>query len=584
MAQETAPPTSADPTPPPTDVVIVPESDSTPQPPDEKPALTLTETPASDEKKTEPEKETKPEPETEMPQSVSFKEESNLVSDLSDPEKKALEEFKQLIQSAIKNREFDLPPPSATTTVVEQEKPKPEETKAEEPKAEESKTEEPKAEESKTEEVKIEETKEEEPKKEEIKTEESVIEEPKAEEKEVVIEEDGAKTVEAIEETVVPVSGTTTGTTPEETEVVAKEEAAPAAQDQPVEAAAAVQEEVRIWGVPLVGDECTDTVLLKFLRAREFKVKDAMTMLKNAVLWRKQFGIESLLEEDLDLQEMNRVVFTCGTDRENHPVCYNVYGEFQNKDLYEKAFGDEEKRQRFLKWRIQYLEKGIMNQLDFKPSGVCSMVQVTDLKNSPSLGKHRQVTKQALTLFQDNYPEFIAKKVFINVPWWYLAVNQMMSPFLTQRTKSKFVFAGPSKSAETLFKHVAPEQVPVQFGGLYREDESDFTVSDAVTEVTIKPSSKHTIDLPLSENSMLVWELRVLGAEVSYGAEFVPEAEGGYTVIVQKTRKLTLADEPIMKASYKTGETGKVVLTIDNTASKKKKLLYRTKTKCSTEE
>jgi CRAL/TRIO domain/CRAL/TRIO, N-terminal domain len=160
-----------------------------------------------------------------------------------------------------------------------------------------------------------------------------------------------------------------------------------------------------------VGDECTDTVLLKFLRAREFKVKDAMTMLKNAVLWRKQFGIESLLEEDLDLKEMDRVVFTCGTDRENHPVCYNVYGEFQNKDLYEKAFGDEEKRQRFLKWRIQYLEKGIINQLDFKPDGICSMVQVTDLKNAPSLGKHRQVTKQALTLFQDNYPEFIAKKV-----------------------------------------------------------------------------------------------------------------------------------------------------------------------------
>jgi hypothetical protein len=29
-----------------------------------------------------------------------------------------------------------------------------------------------------------------------------------------------------------------------------------------------------------------------------------------------------------------------------------------------------------------------------------------------------------------------------------------MSPFMTQRTKSKFVFAGPSNSAETLFKLV----------------------------------------------------------------------------------------------------------------------------------
>lgn len=43
-------------------------------------------------------------------------------------------------------------------------------------------------------------------------------------------------------------------------------------------------------------------------------------------------------------------------------------------------------------------------------------------------------------------------KVFINVPWWYLAFHKVISTFLTQRTKSKLVLAGPSKSAETLFK------------------------------------------------------------------------------------------------------------------------------------
>lgn len=44
-------------------------------------------------------------------------------------------------------------------------------------------------------------------------------------------------------------------------------------------------------------------------------------------------------------------------------------------------------------------------------------------------------------------------QVFINVPWWYLAANKMMSPFLTQRTKSKFVFASQAKSPETLFRY-----------------------------------------------------------------------------------------------------------------------------------
>ncbi|KAG8056625.1 hypothetical protein GUJ93_ZPchr0002g26612 [Zizania palustris] len=77
---------------------------------------------------------------------------------------------------------------------------------------------------------------------------------------------------------------------------------------------------------------------------------------------------------------------------------------------------------RFLKWRIQLLERGIQEQLDFSSNGIYSMVQVTDLKNSlPMLGKHCVVTRQVIALLQDNYPEFIAKKVnlsnfFLGIP------------------------------------------------------------------------------------------------------------------------------------------------------------------------
>ncbi|KAM3410638.1 hypothetical protein ACQJBY_002703 [Aegilops geniculata] len=528
---------------------------------------------------------------------ASFKEESNLVADLADPEQKALAQLKDLVAAALAAGEFDLPPPPPPPAPAAEEPAKADEpaksdvaAEGEAPKAESSepKAEEPAKEEPKAETPAQEEPKAEEPAKEEPKTEApaavAVVEEPKAEapaavaaaeepkaevpaepkpeEKTVAVaEEEGTKTVEAIEETAVPAAS--------------EPEAAPAAEPK----------EELIWGVPLVGgDERTDTVLLKFLRAREFKVKEAMAMLKAAVLWRKSFGIDALLGADLGVPELENVVFYRGTDREGHPVCYNVYSEFQDKDLYEKAFGDDEKRERFLKWRIQLLERGIREQLDFSPSGICSMVQVTDLKNSPPmLGKHRAVTRQALALLQDNYPEFIAKKVFINVPWWYLAANKMMSPFLTQRTKSKFTFCSPAKTAETLFRYIAPEQVPVQFGGLYKEDDTEFSTSDGVTELTVKPSSKETVEIPATENSTVVWELRVLGWEVSYGVEFTPDAEGGYTVIVQKTRKVPANEEPIMKGSFKAGEPGKVVLIVNNPTSKKKKLLCRFKVKSSTE-
>lgn len=43
-------------------------------------------------------------------------------------------------------------------------------------------------------------------------------------------------------------------------------------------------------------------------------------------------------------------------------------------------------------------------------------------------------------------------QVFVNVPWYFSMLYSMFSPFLTQRTKSKFVIAKEGHVAETLYK------------------------------------------------------------------------------------------------------------------------------------
>ncbi|KAJ0026258.1 hypothetical protein Pint_07013 [Pistacia integerrima] len=392
-----------------------------------------------------------------IPQSlISFKEESNIVADLSEVERKALQEFKKLVQEALNNHQFASKEENKQTPEADPDSDKSTEIK------------------------------------------------PPPEEE-----------------------------NPEKQAVAAVEEA---------------KEEVFIWGVPLLKDDRSDVILLKFLRAREFKVMDAFTMIKNTIKWRKEFGIDRLVDEDLG-DDLEKVVFMHGYDRDGHPVCYNVYGEFQNKELYQKTFSDEERRMKFLRWRIQYLERSI-RKLDFKPGGICTIFQVNDLKNSPGPGKRelRLATKQAVQLLQDNYPEFVAKQVFINVPWWYLAFYTMISPFMTQRTKSKFVFAGPSKSAETLFKYISPAHVPIQYGGLsvdYCDCNPEFTIDDPVTDITVKPATKQTVEIIIYEKCIIVWEIRVVGWEVSYGAEFVPDAKDQYAIIIQKPTKMAPADEPV---------------------------------------
>ena len=435
-----------------------------------------------------------------MPQLVSFKEESTKVADLLESEKKALQEFKKLVQEALNKHEF-----SALTTTpapAKEEKKKDVVVASEEEKKPAQEEETPAVIEEK-ENVEPQVVAEKEEKKEVVESEvlddqEKVAPVPAVASDTTAVstvDDDGAKTVEAIEETIVAVSSSVASqeeTSAQATKEPEGETKAASALDEgtkEVKSETVVEvtpEEVSIWGITLLADDRSDVILLKFLRARDFKVKDAFTMLKNTIRWRKELGIDELLEQDLGCDDLGKVVFMHGLDKEGHPVCYNVYGEFQNKELYKNSFSDEEKRQRFLRWRIQFLERSI-RKLDFSPGGVSTIVQVNDLKNSPGPAKRelRQATRQALQLLQDNYPEFVAKQVylfvssldsfplclktnnlklfdslvfalqiFINVPWWYLTVNRMISPFLTQRTRSKFVFAGPSKSAETLTRFV----------------------------------------------------------------------------------------------------------------------------------
>ncbi|KAL0877894.1 hypothetical protein Bca101_027600 [Brassica carinata] len=487
-------------------------------------------------------------------------------------EKKALEELKELVREALNKREFTPPPPPPVKEEKTEKKKPAEETK------EEEKTEEKKGEEA----VKIEEKSSDAVAPEETKPEEkpeaaAAPAETKPEEKEVVpatvtttekasgAEEDGTKTVEAIEESIVSV-------TPPEPAAPVVLETTVATEPEPVE-----PEEVSIYGVPLLQDERSDTILLKFLRARDFKVKEALTMLKNTVQWRKENKIDELLEAEAgeEASEFEKMVFAHGVDKEGHVVIYSSYGEFQNKEL----FSDKEKLNKFLSWRIRLQEKCV-RALDFSsPDAKSSFVFVSDFRNAPGLGKRAlwQFIKRAVKQFEDNYPEFATRELFINVPWWYIPYYKTFGSIITSpRTRSKMVLAGPAKSADTIFKYIAPEQVPVKYGGL--SNDIPLTGEDTVTEAIVKPAAKYTIEMPASEACTLSWELRVLGADVSYGAQFEPTTEGSYDVIVSKNRKIGLTDEPVTTGSFKVGEPGKIVITIDNQTSKKKKVLYRFKT------
>lgn len=328
-----------------------------------------------------------------------------------------------------------------------------------------------------------------------------------------------------------------------------------------------------MWGIPLLGnaDERADVVLLKFLRARDFRVPDALSMLLKCLNWRKEFAADVVLEEDLGLKELEgAVAYMHGFDRCGHPVCYNAYGVFKDREMYDKVFGDDEKLKKFLRWRVQVLERGI-KLLHFKPGGVNSIIQVTDLKDMPKR-ELRAASNHILSLFQDNYPEMVARKIFINVPWYFSLLYSMFSPFLTQRTKSKFVISKEGNAAETLYKFIRPEYVPTEYGGLSRPSDSLTGPPKPASEFTVKGGEKVNIQIEgIEAGATITWDIVVGGWELEYSAEFVPIAEDSYTIAVEKPRRMA-ADEVAVHNSFAAREGGKMVLSVDNTASRSRKV------------
>ncbi|KAM7254242.1 hypothetical protein ACFE04_031924 [Oxalis oulophora] len=339
--------------------------------------------------------------------------------------------------------------------------------------------------------------------------------------------------------------------------------------------------QITLWGVPLLPSkdhEGTNIILLKFLKVNGYKVHSAFKMIRKTLIWRRENKVDEIIDKKID-PDLDRIVRLSGTDRKSHPVSYNAYGILPEKDLY-KMFGTEDGFKKFLRWKIQNMEKGI-RKLDFKPDGADSIIQITDWKNSSGSGINvLRPAKKLVSLLHNHYPGIIHKNIVINAPFWSYASHVLSSRLLSQRTMSRVIFVRPSKVTATLLKYIAPENLAVEYGGLKRENDTEFSPEDEAKEFIVKGGTTDYIQIPVSEPGVtMVWDLTVVKWDVSYKEEFIPDDEGSYNVLIQKEKERKKKVGESVRTSFYIHEAGKIVITINNPAMKKRKVYYRYKAK-----
>ncbi|PIN11026.1 Phosphatidylinositol transfer protein SEC14 [Handroanthus impetiginosus] len=335
-----------------------------------------------------------------------------------------------------------------------------------------------------------------------------------------------------------------------------------------------ILKDIKLWGVTLLpkeGHEGTNTVLMKFLKSKRYKVHEAFVLLRKTLKWRADFRPDELGE---DLRpETDNLWFSNGRDKEGRPLCYNVLG----KESHKKPFiSGDQKYQKYLRWRVLCVERGIQN-LNFRPGEADSIIQIIDLKNAPgqAMKEVKLICKKMINLLHDHYPGVVYKNLIINVPSWFLALNALNLRLITQRSKNKFIFVKPSRVTETLLEYATIENILVQYGGLKRENDAEFSTDDKVLEANIRASTTEYIQIPVNEAGVTVtWDVTVVGYEVTYKEEFIPDDDCSYKILLQEKKM-----KETTRNTFHIREPGKIVITIVNGSYTKKKAFYRYKSR-----
>lgn len=222
----------------------------------------------------------------------------------------------------------------------------------------------------------------------------------------------------------------------------------------------------QLWGVTIdpknpTADARVSVILMKFLRAKELKVKDAETALTATLCWRDEVKIDEIMAEQFPEKIFGGAGRNFGHDKEGRPVSYNLYGgEVDVKQLFSDV-------RQFIRWRIQFMEKSIA-LLDLET--IDQMIQIHDYEGVSMTSRdanQKAAASEASNIFQNHYPEFLALKFFVNVPTIMAWVFWAFKAILSAKTFAKFNMVGTGKGTigAALLPYIDAKQLPKRYGG-----------------------------------------------------------------------------------------------------------------------
>ncbi|RZF36589.1 hypothetical protein LSTR_LSTR010700 [Laodelphax striatellus] len=255
----------------------------------------------------------------------------------------------------------------------------------------------------------------------------------------------------------------------------------------PIQESSLVQ--LRKWVASLQrGKVPSDTMLLRFLRARDFNVEKARTMLSESLTWRKKHNVDRILQEYQTPQVVSDY-FPGGWhhhDQDGRPLYVLRLGQMDVKGLL-KTIGEDG----LLKLTLHVCEEGLKltdesTRLRGKPiSTWCLLLDLEGLNMRHLWRPGIKALLRIIEIVEANYPETLGRVLVIRAPRVFPILWTLVSTFIDDTTRSKFLlYAGNDYQGGPggLTDYIPEEFIPDFLGGSCKsavhEDSCQISVGD----------------------------------------------------------------------------------------------------------
>uniref|UniRef100_A0A7S2SFL2 CRAL-TRIO domain-containing protein n=3 Tax=Sar TaxID=2698737 RepID=A0A7S2SFL2_9STRA len=198
-----------------------------------------------------------------------------------------------------------------------------------------------------------------------------------------------------------------------------------------------------------------DKMLLRYCRARKFKVDKSMHMITEEAKWREQFQGHTFRISDFPSMLQfsdDGVCKTGGRDKAGRPVAYVVPGLF-----YPSRVGSD---QELVLYDVYYMDALLRLAAE---NGREDFTGIIDMKGWSFKNFSLPITRLLISILQDFYPERLGRIFVVNAPMMFSAVWNIVSPLLDERTKMKIHIL--KKDRAPILEVIDADQLEKAYGG-----------------------------------------------------------------------------------------------------------------------